>query len=146
MLHTILRLADSLHHASRPRVPKEGLLFRDNQMLQSESFLRRAHSLQPASHLRAQTIEVVGSVPVRSSLRDSNHQLTAKSKKNWGSLSLPSRFKPDLGLLRTFGVDLSTSPGSDCSHASPCVGPVGIEPTFTTCKSSCLTTIQFEFL
>ena len=31
--------------------------------------------------------------------------------KNWGSLSLPSRFKPDLGLFRTFGVDLSTSRG-----------------------------------
>ena len=57
-------------------------------------------------------------------------------KETWGSLSLPSRFKPDLGLFRTFGVDLSTSPGCDCSHASPCVGPVGIEPTFTKCKPS----------
>ena len=57
----------------------------------------------------------------------------------WGSLSLPSRFKPDLGLFRTFGVDLSTSPGSDCSHDSPCVGLAGIEPTFTRCKPSGLT-------
>ena len=62
------------------------------------------------------------------------------SEKNiWGSLSLPSRFKPDLGLFRTFGVDLSTSPGCGCSHTSPIVGPVGIEPTLTTCKSSGLT-------
>ena len=57
----------------------------------------------------------------------------------WGSLSLPSRFKPDLGLFRTFGVDLSTSPGCGCSHTSPCVGPVGIAPTLTRCKSSGLT-------
>ena len=42
--------------------------------------------------------------------------------------SLPSRFKPDLGLLRTFGMDLSTSPGRDSRRPSPCVGPVGIEP------------------
>ena len=34
----------------------------------------------------------------------------APPKTTWGSLSLPSRFKPDLGLFRTFGVDLSTSP------------------------------------
>ena len=60
----------------------------------------------------------------------------------WGSLSLPSRFKPDLGLFRTFGVDLSTSPGCDCSHTSPCVGPMGIEPAITTCKSSSLTARQ----
>ena len=57
----------------------------------------------------------------------------------WGSLSLPSRLKPDLGLFRTFGVDLSTSPGCGCRRPSPCVGPVGIEPTWTTCKPSCLT-------
>ena len=62
--------------------------------------------------------------------------------KIWGSLSLPSRFKPDLGLFRTFGVDLSTSPGCDCSHTSPCVGSVGIEPTLTRCKSSGLTARQ----
>ena len=42
--------------------------------------------------------------------------------KNWGSLSLPSRFKPDLGPFRTFGVDLSTSPGCGCRRPSPCVG------------------------
>ena len=29
----------------------------------------------------------------------------------WGSLSLPSRFNPDLGLFGAFGVDLSTSSG-----------------------------------
>ena len=32
-------------------------------------------------------------------------------KKNWKSLSLPPRLNPELGLFRTFGVDLSTSPG-----------------------------------
>ena len=58
---------------------KESLLFRDNQMIHSELLLRRAESLQPASHPRAPTIEVVGSVPVRSWLRGMNHQLTAKS-------------------------------------------------------------------
>ena len=63
-------------------------------------------------------------------------------KKNWGSLSLPSRFKPDLGLFRTFGVDLSTSPGCGCRRPSPCVGLVGIEPTLTTCKPSGLTARQ----
>ena len=46
----------------------------------------------------------------------------------WGSLSLSSRFKPDLGLFRTFGVDLGTSPGCGYRRPSPCVGPVGIEP------------------
>ena len=65
------------------------------------------------------------------------HLLLLKlENKIWGSLSLPSRFKPDQKLFRTFGVDVSTSPGCDCSHTSPCVGPVGIEPTFTTCKPS----------
>ena len=63
-------------------------------------------------------------------------------EKIWGSLSLPSRFKPDLGLFWTFGKDLSTSPGCDCSHTSPYVGPVGIEPTLTTCKASGLTARQ----
>ena len=29
----------------------------------------------------------------------------------WESLSLLSRFKPDMGLFETFGVDLSTTPG-----------------------------------
>ena len=62
--------------------------------------------------------------------------------KNWGSLSLPSRFNPDLRLFRTFGVDLSTSPGCGCIRPSPCVGPVGIEPTWTRCKSSGLTARQ----
>ena len=59
----------------------------------------------------------------------------------WGSLSLPFRFKPDLGLFRTFGVDLSTSPGRGCRRPLPCVGPVGVEPTLTRCKSSGWTTI-----
>ena len=36
--------------------------------------------------------------------------------------ALLSRFKPDLGLFRTFGVDLSTSPGNRCRLTSPFVG------------------------
>ena len=44
-----------------------------------DTLFRPAESLQPASHLRAPTIEVVGSVPVTSWLRDLNHQLTVKS-------------------------------------------------------------------
>ena len=52
------------------------------------------------------------------------------SVKIWGSLSLSARFKPDLGLFRTFGVDLSTSPGCGCRCPSPCVGPVGVEAIF----------------
>ena len=43
---------------------KEGLLFRNNQMIHSESLLRREDSLQPAIHPRALTIEIEGSVPV----------------------------------------------------------------------------------
>ena len=66
-------------------------------------------------------------------------------QKLWGSLSLPPRFKPDPGLFRTFGVDLSTSPGCSCRRSSPCVGPVGIEPTLTRCKSSGRTTISSRF-
>ena len=62
-----------------------------------------------------------------------------REKNIWGSLSLPTRFKPDLGLLRTFGVDLSTSSRCGCRLPSPCVGPGGIEPTLTRCKSSGLT-------
>ena len=69
---------------------------------------------------------------------DDGHALAGLKlkEKNWGSLSLPSRFKPDLGLFRTFGVGLSTSPGCGCGRPSPCVGPVGIEATLTRCKSS----------
>ena len=59
---------------------------------------------------------------------------TPVKDRTCGSLSLLSRFKPDLGLFRTFGVDLSTSPGCGCIRPSPCVGPVGIEPTWTRCK------------
>ena len=56
----------------------KGVLFRDNQMMHSES-LRFAHILQPASHPRPPTIEIVGSGPSTSWLREMNHQLTAKS-------------------------------------------------------------------
>ena len=62
------------------RAPHQKLQkLRDNQMIHFESLLRLSNSLQPASHLRAPIIEVVGSVPVRSWLRDLNHQLTSKS-------------------------------------------------------------------
>ena len=54
----------------------------------------------------------------------------------WGSLSLPSRFKLDLGLFWNFGVDLRTTPVCGCRHTSPCMGPDGMEPTLTKCKSS----------
>ena len=47
-----------------PTIVEEGLLFRDNQMIHSESLPWLADSLQQASHLRATTKEVVGSVPV----------------------------------------------------------------------------------
>ena len=43
---------------------KKGLSFGDDHMIHSESLLRLANNLQPASHLRAPTMEVVGSVPV----------------------------------------------------------------------------------
>ena len=48
-----------------------------------------------------------------------------RAAKFWGSLSLPSRFKPDLGLFRTFRVNLSTPPGCGCRRPSPCVGACG---------------------
>ena len=47
--------------------------------MHSESLLQLTDSPQPASHLRPPTIEIVGSVPVRSWLRDMNHQLIAES-------------------------------------------------------------------
>ena len=60
----------------------------------------------------------------------------------WGSHSLPSRFNPDLALFRSFGVDLCTSPGCGCRRPSPSVGPLGIEPTLTSSRSSGLTARQ----
>ena len=45
-------------------------------MIHSESLLPRADSHQPASHLRAPTTEVVGSVPFTGWIRDLNHPLT----------------------------------------------------------------------
>ena len=45
---------------------------------------------------------------------------STEEKQIWGSLSLPSRSKPDLGLLRTFGVDLRTSPGGAAVDAPRC--------------------------
>ena len=48
-------------------------------MIHTESLLRQADSLPPAGHPRAPTIEVVGSAPATSWLRDLKHQLTAKS-------------------------------------------------------------------
>ena len=83
----------------------------------------------------------VGSIPTGPThggrrLQPHPGDVLTSTPKFWGSLSLPSRFKPDLGLFRTFKVDLSTSPGCGCSHTSPSMGPVGIEPTFTRCKSS----------
>ena len=43
-------------------------------------------------------------------------------------------------------MDLSTSPGGGCIRPSPCVGPVGIEPTLTRCKPSGRTTIPSRSL
>ena len=48
---------------------------------------------------------------------------------------------PDLRLIRTFGVDLGTSQRGGCIRPSPCVGPVGIEPTMTRCCSDYSTVI-----
>ena len=77
----ILLLAKVIFQFSFKIVPRkeERFVLQRYSRIHSESLLRLADSLQPACHLCALTIEVVGSVPVRSWLRDLNHQITAKS-------------------------------------------------------------------
>ena len=94
------------------------------------------HRRAPHQKLQANNLhEIVAELPLKS-LPSMVATWNRFHRGIWGSLSLPSRFKPDLGLFRTFEVDLSTSPGCGCRLPSPCVGPVGIEPTLTRCKSS----------
>ena len=93
--------------------------------------LHIAGSRSPGFHQNQ--IYFVSAFEKRLSLRDKK-QVIYSEKKTWGSLSLPSKFKPDLGLFRTFGVDFSTSPGCGCSHASPCVRHWRRSLTNTICR------------
>ena len=68
-------------------------------------------------------------VPTLGSLNQNKFETHFLQPKIWGSLSLPSRFKPHLGLFRK-------SPGCGCRRPSPWAGPVGIEPMLIRCKSS----------
>ena len=85
------------------------------------------------------TVVSGGRHPVSQGSNDDHAQAGANSE---GDLAASENsvinifFKPDLGLFRTVGVDLNTTPGCGCRRPSPCMGAVEIELTLTMCKSS----------